>query len=369
MKRYIYLVFIGLATFIFASCEGPAGPAGIDGMDGQDGEDLTSSTCLNCHGDAMDAIRNQFATSNHYAAEISTERVEEGGWSASCSRCHSSEGFIAYAAGADVGAVPVPGKWECKTCHSIHATFEATDYAFRLADPVTLSGTEVDGGNNNTCLNCHQARRERDAYDGTEDKTYTRTFTGDDIAVYTTAAVGPGGTQGVLNGTMDTLTVVFDVPVATHVYINSTHAGPHHGPQGNLWAGLGGTLEGTPYSSHDGGCVTCHMGEASGHSFNPELDNCIDCHGSKETEMDNFADRVEAVALALEAIHAVHIDSEWESGDQLWGMVHPMYASLTTAQFDAFWNFIYIVEDRSKSAHNPTYMKALLAQCEDALGL
>ena len=46
-----------------------------------------------------------------------------------------------------------------------------------------------------------------------------------------------------------------------------------------------------------------------------------------------------------------------------------MYASLTTAQFDAFWHFMICLEDRSDGAHNPTYFDAMLDQAKTALFL
>lgn len=364
MKKTIKLLSIAFfAVAILMSCEGPEGPAGTDGVDGIDGTEGTAD-CFACHtGTLIETIQAQFYTSQHALGDIA---VDYAGGRGSCAECHSHQGFVEWALTGEVAEdFSAPEAWKCETCHRLHTEFDSTDWAFRAGGAVTLlmdGTTELDEGNNNTCLNCHQARRPRSDYDGTENKTYTRTFTGDAIAMYTTAAVGPAGVQGVLNGTGDTLTVVFDVPVATHVYISSEHAGPHHGPQGNLWKGLGGTIAGTAFSGHSGGCVMCHMGEASGHSFKPEEGNCEACHTSKEAEMEDIAERIEAIGEALEAIHAVHYSDED-------GLFHPMYASLTTAQFNAWWNFTYVLEDRSNSAHNPTYIKSLISSCETALGL
>ena len=267
-----------------------------------------------------------------------------------------------------------PSAWQCKTCHNIHDTFTGEDIAFRLGDAVTLSANPdvtIDEGTNNTCFNCHQARRAVTGYDNaTEDKTYVRKFTDpDDIALYQAhAAVGPTGSI-VLDqtGATDTLVVTFDVPLATHAYISSTHAGPHHGPQGNLWAGVNGAGvdDGTVFAAHSGGCVACHMGPDSGHSFVPEEGNCqVDgCHtSSKEDDLDDNLARIMAVGAALEAEGAVHFDD----AD---GTYHPMYASLERDIFNAWWNFQSVYEDRSKGAHNPTYVDALLDQAEAALGI
>ncbi|MCY1634077.1 hypothetical protein [Marinifilum sp. D737] len=367
-KARLFFQLIGLGVLAIslsiASCtkEGPMGPAGADGTDGKDGVD-GNSTCLACHGQEIKTtIEAQFSQSVHVSG---LNAVDYAGGRASCAKCHSHQGYVEFAeTGTVSGNISNPTAWECATCHSLHETMEAGDYALRLNGAVTLitdNTTVVDEGNNNTCLNCHQSRRNGEYYDKyTEDQTFTRKFTGDDIAVYQTAAFGPAG-SATLNATSDTLTVVFDVPT-THVYISSTHAGPHLSSQGNTWIGVGGytAAAGTMFSGHSDGCVKCHMGEASGHSFKPELDNCTSCHGEKDVYMDAIADRVEAIGVALEAIHAIHEED---------GEYHPMYASITREQFQAFWNFMILLEDRSNGAHNPTYVEALLDQAEALLGL
>ena len=362
-------------ALMISSCEGPAGPAGAAGQNGTDGTDGTDGvdgnvTCLVCHNsDNKAQIASEFAASQHASGAIA---VDYAGGRASCAQCHSHEGYLEFARTGDVANdFTNPSQWECATCHDLHTDFVDTDYAFRLGGAVTLvadGDVVLDEGNNNTCINCHQSRRTVAGYDNvTKDTTYSRKFTGDDIAVYTNAAVGPGG-SATLDG--DTLRVDFVVPTATHAYISSTHAGPHHGPQANLWAGqAAGDVDGTPYGPHAGGCVECHMGPESGHTFHPDAGNCIDCHGSKDTEMDAIAARLEDIAAALEAIHAIHIDESWESGESLFGAAHPVYASLTRANFNAWWNFTIIMEDRSLSAHNPAYVKTLLNSIEATLGI
>ena len=382
-NKFFQLLTLAICAVAFAfvtGCEGPTGPVGpkgdagdtgATGPQGDKGDDGTPGvagnvTCLDCHSiDNPQAKLEEFHRSAHSAGAIA---VDYAGGRTSCAMCHSHEGFVEFARTGKVAAtITNPSAWECKTCHNIHTTFEKEDYALRLNDAVTLldGGTSVDAGNNNTCVNCHQSRRGYGDYDNaTENKTYDKKFVGDDIAVYTNAAIGPAGTS-VLDG--DTLRVTFDVPMDTHAYISSSHAGPHHGPQGNIWAGVGGVMAGGDgiYSAHSDGCVKCHMGAASGHSFIPKTENCIleGCHGSsKETTLDAFEKRIIAVGEALELKHAVHFDKSD-------GKFHPMYASLTRADFQAWWNFQIVYEDRSKSAHNPKYMEDLLKAAETTLGI
>ncbi len=375
-------ILIG-GAIILSSCEGPAGLDGTDGADGTDGIDGTDGTdgvdgnvtCLVCHNvESKEAIASEFAASQHASGSIA---VAYAGGRSSCAQCHSHEGFLEFARTGDVANnFTSPSPWECSTCHDLHTDFEGTDYAFRDGDAVTFvadATVTLDEGNNNTCINCHQSRRTVAGYDNkTENDTITRKFTGEDIAVYTTAAVGPTGSITLdETGTVDTLVVVFDVPVATHAYISSTHAGPHHGPQANVWSGqAAGVVDGTAYGPHAPGCVSCHMGPESGHTFHPVEDNCAVCHSSpKLPGLDATADRLEDIALELEVIHAIHIDESWESGDPLFGAAHPVYASLARDDFNAWWDFMVVLEDRSKGAHNPVYVNTLLTGIETTLGL
>jgi len=378
MKNSIKLLSIAfLFGAFFASCEGPEGPAGEDGVDGVNGIDGEpgTATCFTCHNDAQKvAIEAQFASSQHYAGDIA---VAYAGARSSCAECHSHEGFVEWASTGEVAAnISAPSAWECATCHDLHVNMDSTDWALRANDAVTLAGgSTFDSGNNNLCANCHQARRTDADFD--DSGLIDETFTGDDYADMAAAAnageIAWGPTGGIKddNGT-DTITITYDV-ASGYKYINSTHAGPHHGPQANMLVGVGaaGGVTGDTYGPHSGGCVTCHM-DGTDHSFEPKSATCEACHNDgtdKQSDMDAVYDRLVLIANALEAIHAVHIDATWESGDPLFGAVHPMLASLPTDEFQAWWNFMYMMEDRSLSAHNPTLFEDMLTECETTLGL
>jgi hypothetical protein len=324
------------------------------------------------------AIASEFAASQHASGSVAVSYAGGRGGSSACAACHSHEGYLEFArTGGVANDFTNPSPWECSTCHELHTDFGG-DYAFRLGDPVTLVADEtvvIDGGNNNTCINCHQARRDAASYDNvTKDTTYTSKFTdAADITAYTTAAVGPAGSITLdESGATDTLVVVFDVPVA-NAYISSSHAGAHHGPQANVWSGkAAGVADGNAYAPHAPGCVACHMGPETGHSFHPDASACIACHADQSDKEDDLADnaaRLEAIAAELATRNAVHIDAAWESGDPLFGAVEPKLASLPRDVFNAWWDFMLLVEDRSNGAHNPVYVETLLDGIETALGL
>lgn len=348
--------------------EGPAGPAGADGVDGVDGTDGTdgvdgNSTCLECHTQLkMDGIATALSEHKHVVGS-SWGR----GNSASCGRCHSNDGFVEFARSGTEIAASVSTPLSCGACHTDHSSLEegiaAPVWEFESVASVAVPGTSYHYENGNLCATCHQARRDAASYYGTEDATYNRKFTGEDIAIYQAhGAFGPNGSMELIG---DTLFVTFDVP-STYVYTNSTHAGPHHGPQANIIAADIGSQMGTPFEQSHHTCVNCHMhGEdgASGHTFAPDINMCNECHGDAvdvEGEQAEIAARMHAVEVALEGIGAIHVA---EDG------VHPMYASLPKEEWNAFWNYMCLWEDKSHGVHNFGYAKQLLNQCETALGL
>merc|ERR1711991_814703 len=135
MKRFAFLTMA--VTFVFAaiimvSCtkEGPAGatgPQGPQGPSGQDGINGTDGTagCIECHdSDAtLKSMEYQWSISAHNAGTA----ISRSG-SASCSPCHSHQGFLA----SDGNNIDVKDQWKgiddpvtinCYTCHNIHDTY------------------------------------------------------------------------------------------------------------------------------------------------------------------------------------------------------------------------------------------------------
>ena len=393
----LLLSFVAIATFaLFISCEGPEGPVGpagtdgtngIDGVDGTDGVNGTDGTdgvdgnvsCLVCHTQAnMDAVNSEYALSGHSAAANVT--YTSGAGRASCVRCHNDEGFKIFLAAtpdATVTDVYNATKVSCGTCHGNHESLEDG-----ISAPLTASGPvkaivdaaysfDVDGPSN-LCMNCHQSRSNGTSYDNqTVAKTYTRAFTGADIARYNASpAIGANGSK-TLNGTSDTLTVVFDVPT-TNVYLSNTRAYPHYGPMANVLHGIDGyTTETVTVSGHKAvGCVKCHMGESGdavgGHTFFPNVANCTSCHSSAtDFNIDNFQTEVEADLALIEEklieLGALYLDADGHPAN--------LYASLTRAQFEAYWNYQIMAHDVSLGVHNPKYYEAMITQAKTNLGL
>lgn len=339
LRNLIQLALLAtVVMFTSPSCvkEGPMGAAGLDGTNGIDGADGTL-TCLACHSSSsMDQKKAEFAISEHSVGAIA---VDYAGGRASCAPCHSHEQFTQYAEfGLPIaGDIANPSAWQCATCHGLHKTFEATDYAFRVTGPVVaVSDPTVTLdviGNSNLCVNCHQARAK-------EPNKAT-----------------PGAT----------------------FKITSTHYGPHHGPQGNMVAGVGfaeiaGTaaypVAGQSKHLNQASCVGCHMApfadSEGGHSFVPSLAACNTCHGATDTDYNHNQvqtdtqtklDLLRDKLVVLGVVEYIEADLAYE----------PVVGTYPMVQVQGYFNWIGITEDRSKGVHNPDYVRALLKNTMDAM--
>ncbi len=384
MKKVLFILFACFATIMFMSCEGPAGEAGLDGADGlaglpgTDGTDGVDGdvTCLACHsGVNMQSIKEQFQQSAHSSGVIA---VDYAGARARCAECHSSEGFLEFVRTGDVAEdISAPSAWVCTTCHGLHQTFDDTDYALRLTADLSFIFDETvtaDFSNGNLCATCHQSRTA-----GPED------MVGEWVDLNDTEDDGPGGV-----GDDDEYQVL-----AGDFFISSTHYGPHHGAQANVLAGVGfaetaGSISypvaGSGNHMTTAGCTDCHMytyddGEG-GHTFNPSLDACNDCHGVTETDFDYGQVQTETEDLLVELRDSLVANGlvAYEAGDYYElneetgvielvtaaGGYHPVVGVFPLEEAQAFFNWTGLDEDRSLGAHNPKYVKALLTNSLEA---
>jgi len=332
MNKNILLRFgmLALAALLVASCaagEGPTGPQGPQGPPGPQGDSGPSVeasaadlSCTECHNDEPLILskRLQWDQSVHATGGNYTR-----GTSASCTGCHSSEGFSArVVAGLDPDeveeGVASPSPQNCRTCHQIHTTYTGADFALETTDPVVLyeSGETFDMGLGNLCANCHQPRRG------------------------------------------------FPEAVDGQVEVTSTHWGPHHGMEAAFFLGVGGALvESSPsahYSVVAEGCPACHMGDEREHTMEADVDRCQACHVDLEsfdrngvqTEIKDAFAEVEALRLAKRLID--------EDG-------HPVLGTYPEAEAAALWNYIIFYEDTSWGVHNSGFARALLEQALGAL--
>ena len=281
--------------------------------------------CMGCHNDTtlITGKQTAWSTSVH-----GTGTAYLRGTSANCAGCHSGGGFSAMvAAGLNPGTVeagdPNPTRQDCRACHQIHVSYTSADWALETTAPVKLFAFEdvtFDGGKGNLCANCHQPRRDF-----------------------------PEAVDGMITGI-------------------SSHWGPHHGPQSAMLLGIGGAGVQNGSAAHyrlvRDTCVTCHVGDAANHTFEPSVTACQACHTDAEDfDIDGVQTEVQAMIDELgEALVAAGVlDENSEDG-------HPTVTEAPENVAIALYNWIYVAhEDKSKGVHNPNYTKALLQAGLDAL--
>lgn len=314
---------------------GPAGPAGADG----------NSTCLQCHVDGVSllAIQVQYNNSIHRVGG----NFERNG--TSCAPCHTHQGFVEVVttgASTTAAAPSNPAPVNCRTCHMIHDTYTDADWALRVTAPVDFmvgSHGTADLGKGNLCAQCHQSR----------------------MLSPMPAVGGP------------------------NVNITSYRYGWHHGPQGQVIAGVGafkfaGTMtipdgpgiHGDPVSN-PGVCITCHMAEAygaqsGGHTWNMAYDyhgsivenvagcNSTGCHASVE---DFEYLHVQTEVETLLANIAVELQRVGIMGADHYAVTGSWSGDLAAA----FANWQMFEEDRSLGLHNPDYARAVLGNTLEVL--
>lgn len=99
--------------------------------------------CTTCHNDTTLVFSKRMQSNG-------TTHMTGRGWSyagarASCTACHSSEGFqemVATSMGIEnfKEATPNPSPQNCRTCHQIHTTYTRADFALKTTAPVILIG-------------------------------------------------------------------------------------------------------------------------------------------------------------------------------------------------------------------------------------
>ena len=295
----------------------------------------TNNACINCHeSKGLILARNVQRSTSLHSSSFTFQ-----GNAADCAICHSSEGFTER---IDAGTFEIsadiknPSPINCRTCHQIHKTYTSSDWALTIDTPVILqlAGDTFDWGKGNLCANCHQARPS-------------------------------------------------DVPQAGggNYEITSTDFGPHHGPQAEMTAGVGGygdkyTGSSVHYQGIADGCVTCHMTddtygkESGGHTMSMSFQNnespvdyvaaCIECHKDIET-FDRNGVQTEIISV-LEELRILLVAQGLidESGSGIVG-------TFSSEQAGALWNYRTVEEDKSFGVHNPGFAKFLLQTAIDAL--
>jgi hypothetical protein len=352
-------------------CKGPAGPAGpaASGQNAMLEGFAPNIKCGTCHTPDQDTTYYvqgrvfQWAQSRH-ANGGDSERN-----SASCSGCHTSEGFVQRMNGQAAGNQNNPSPPGCFACHSPH---QRGDFTLRKSTPVLIKSVVAsvpdatfDYGPGNLCVQCHQTRDMNPKPDPTK----------------------TAGTDSIV--------------------ITTPRWYPHYGVQGQMLMGEGGfkfpnyqyngnSIHSTAAIIKQDGCPTCHMaeqvyppslgtGKAGGHTMNIRfpgegggeatlLTGCRQsgCHASITTadfpgSSTSPVGAETAIEANLDTLHQLLVARDWLETNQSspnFGLVKiPAGGRLVirpAIKAGALFNYFFIEHDQSKGVHNTRYALDLL---------
>jgi hypothetical protein len=240
-----------------------------------------------------------------------------------------------------------PTAINCFTCHAPHSSGTLDR---RIEDPVPFAnGALFDHHGGNLCTACHQARRNVDTYVTT-----------------------PSGR------------VTFGTSASS-----ARRWGPHHSTQGDMFTGTNGyeytgyAYEQTGHKTDPGiedGCLDCHYDvtenlRVGGHSFNMAYDDgieemvntaaCVDCHPTIGDDFDFLYRGVGTTGVQTETDSlATELLNRLVAGGLTNGSGQPLPVTTSSDSAGAVWNYLVVVEDRSRGVHNRKYMRGLLTSAQ-----
>jgi hypothetical protein len=351
---------------------------------------MANLDCARCHSGnssgtyAMQVLANEagYANSGHYnglrpfntpAMLASTGNIFQFTGSnamrnngASCSQCHTGQGFVSYVTTGTAGDQEPASPPGCFTCHNPHVT---GNFSLRTQAPVTLiDGTTYDHGAGNLCVNCHHSRTASTAITATGPWTSS---TNPHHGVQSDFINGrnnfsfPGQTY---MGASPHATTTADSCVSCHKFDPA---------KGNLSGSLqlgghGFYLTGQVGSAQKdivALCQACHT--TVGATFPTTHQAPADWDGDtfakdKLLEIKGLRDRL---LIYFAGVGAVTTPSgapfvyTWVSPSTIeWkrDFVIKSGVTLTQPQAQASWNLQLFLEDRSGGIHNPTFAAQIL---------
>jgi hypothetical protein len=279
-----------MANIQCENCHGPNNHAALhpDETPSSARISISSDVCAECHGEPPRHARfQQWEQSGHANFELA---IDEGG-SASCARCHTGQGFLAWIEQEDL------------TLRLQGAAGNAT------ADELRALGLTPDLIQPITCATCHDPHNPGNL-SGKPNNTTVR-IEGDTPLLpsgFLARNVGQGAICITCHNTRN----------GSHNEANppTSYSAPHVAAQGDVLMGenayLVGTGQRSPHASITDSCVRCHMEitpppaelsyqlSGTNHAFNASLDLCSSCHSDV---LDAAAFQTSYEALTEELAH------------------------------------------------------------------
>ena len=392
-----------------AGSQGPTGKTGMSALLPESGVAIPVSCLSPCHG--FNGVVAQYQTSVHYTEYLvnvssATPETEWTTTGAACGNCHAIDGLQQRASG-NVGTVDGGTVVNLKTGE------------LQYLDPATGAQASASYTGSATvaevyCTTCHAVTNANDPHktglpwkpgsfplvaspDGgavnIERSPSTSAVTGMDAGDF-----GPGNTCMWCHRSRVDIT---NYLVPTGNNITSVFWGPHEGPQGDLFTGIGGyQFSGHSYneSTHEQqlSCVDCHMGNVADnsnvpdHSFNPSLSVCTSCHAGATTfDVNGFQGLIQGQLTLMEtALNTQGLLTRSTApvagvypplntvasgllpvqiGDGNWSQDLPVPSAaidggvlLTQDQAGALYNYILVARGGASGVHNPVYIGQIM---------
>jgi hypothetical protein len=331
-----------VATIGCESCHGAASLHGdFDFSEGTMSVSFTSESCQSCHDAPYLPTFHQFRRSGHSAPVWSGSFQNRAASNdlQFCARCHDGKSYAYFVKGkefdtnAEVFNPTTHVGVTCETCHDPHAggMRKAPASSDTLAGGFNYADIQLGAGA--TCTDCHKFRG--DGYASVMNSNVTIRW-GPHYAGATDVLLGKGGYE-------------FDTPMPTSM----------------------------AHRSQENSCASCHMAgstaqglELGGHSFsmsngeNDLIEACVSCHPGSSSFADipgadyNMTGRVQPFMEEVQGL----LDMLAEALPPL-GEPTINWAAIDNENIDqkgAYWNYLYVRNDKSLGIHNPKYVVTLL---------
>ena len=375
-----------LANIQCENCHGPGSQhmysQGIVGNTNAISISFSAGDCSQCHDETPQHIKSaEWNVSLH----ARTTRSPSGSGREACVRCHTAQGFEAWAEAGGMtnqNAHPTTLNYTpttvyeaitCQTCHDPHDA--SNPHQLRLPSSVTLSdGTVVtNAGAGGFCMECHNSRGG----------SYTNM-----LAKYL---------------------------LSQPTWVGGSAFGTHDSPQGDILEGAnaetyGKVIPSAPHASAiPNACVGCHMqtvattdpafGQAGGHTFHmtytngagvtlDKVDACVTCHGNitsfdfpvadyngdgviegVQTEVQHLLDKLSTLLPPRSGYQANPANYVADGLVKTSDSQMAIYTNVPTKFLKAYYNWDIVFRDGSLGIHNAPFVVGLLkASIGDLLG-
>lgn len=348
------------ATIGCENCHGPGSEHASSTLTEEIQISVNSGSCMQCHDEPWRHNKvSEWENSGHsevpWTGSFAQGPSSQNNSLSNCIRCHDGNGFVNFTKDRTTNTTDmIEADLEmigCAACHDPHGN----DNEFSLRDTPAGSDTLANGmqytigGKGMLCMNCHKGRRNSNQY-------------------------------------------TLDPP-------SSSHWGPHHSTQTDMFLGENAAEFGTPFSSGthynsvSDACVTCHMvattdtgtvnrDKVGGHSFNLYNEEtgyyhttaCANCHGTI-TSWDDFQafmdydvdGTVESVPQEIDGL--LKSLRTWLPPVGIDSIDYNLVAATGDVNFyKAYYNYQFVEYDGSHGMHNSKYAISVLLKSIEAIG-